>query len=357
MKTQRSSAWAVALATALALTLAPVASGQDFAEEEPQLVIPEGIDIFTTPDDGQTYVAGLFIPAGYFCEASPAMEVDIPLKGTPIATSPPDVLGTTDTVVHRTEDAAFSGGGDVATVSIEVVGLSLVGAAPFEVDACGQSYTVRVVPDSSQPEGSWMEISLNQAGDGGTFDSALEVAGRVAFEGDKGPVGEPLSDTVFLTTEDGAWADEVGGNGVDHPDPVQIDRDGSGSPNGAELPGTSGFHAGWSPAPQPGCSNPPCHVVIDELARWARHFTTVPRPKPTTGCPSGSDLDVVLQTELDSTQSVEFAVAEPCQVEVTDAQVTEANGSNCSTGDLSVLERGSQRSFSVISRDPCVLDL
>lgn len=356
MTTQRSSAWAVALATALALTLAPAASGQDFEEAEPQLVIPAGIDIFTTPDDGQTYVEDLHIPAGYFCKASPAMDgVAIPLKGTPIATNPADVLGTTDTVVHRTEDAAFSGG--VATVSIEVVGLSLVGAAPFEVDECGQSYTVRVVPDSPQPTGSWMEISLNQAGNGGTFDSALEVAGQVIFEGDSGPVGEPLLDTVFLTTEDGAWADEVGGNGVDHPDPVQIDRDGSGSPNGPELPGTSGFHAGWSPEPQPGCSNPPCHVVIDEQARWARHFTAVPRPKSTSGCPSESDLDVVLQTELDSTQSLEFEVAEPCQVEVTDAQVTEVSGSNCTTDDLSVLEGGSERDFSVVSRDPCVLDL
>lgn len=337
------------------LLLSPAAG----AQLTPQLVIPAGIDIFTTPDDGSTYLEDLYIAPGFFCPGSPGWFGNIPLKGKPLATSPANVLGTTDTVVHRTQSATFSG--NTATVPIEVVGLSLVGAAPFS--ACGQTYNVVVCRDASQPPGSSITISLdgNLAPQiGGTFNAQLDVAGLVWFKNAGGSLG-PLSDTISLTTVGAHWTNQVGPNGVDYGSPVQIDENCSGQASGPTYAnGTSGFHPGWSwnPPPQYGCPTLPCHVPPPHDGP---HGTVVPRPKR----PCVQPVDIVVQlataskatAEATSSGSLQFDVAQPCQIVVTDLAVTSTDGASCTTSDLVVLDDGSPRSFSVVSRDPCVLGL
>jgi hypothetical protein len=75
MRIARTSAIAGAVLAALLLASLPAAAGK----------VTAGIDVWTTPDDGNTVVdfTSNPIPAGYFCAGSPAFAQRIALKGSP----------------------------------------------------------------------------------------------------------------------------------------------------------------------------------------------------------------------------------------------------------------------------------
>lgn len=353
---KQKAPWKPCAIAAAGLVILAAAAGAQVQSDPPQLVIPAGLDIWTTPDDGATHVT-VVIPGDFFCVGTPAKAetVTIALKGKSLATSPANVLGTTDTVVYRSQAAAFDDN-TTATVPIEVVGLSLVGSAQYT--ACGQSYTVQVCRAPSQPPGSLMSITLNGSGNGGTFNATLDVEGLVWFKNANGTLG-PLTDTVYLTTVDAHWANQVGSNGIDYSGSVQLDQNCSGQPSGPSYPGTSGFHPGWSWTPPPShwCSPQPCQVPTPHEGP---HRTIVPRP--VKRCPSAVDIvvqlnEVAVYSAASTSTSLEFTVIQPCQIQITDAVVADTDGANCTTGDLEVKVEGSTRGFSVVSRDPCVLDL
>src|SRR5262245_16632259 len=66
-------------------------------------VIANGIDLWTTRGDGSTFADFSIesLPAGFFCSKSAPFTGQVVLRGVPIATGQPGVLGTTDTIVQR----------------------------------------------------------------------------------------------------------------------------------------------------------------------------------------------------------------------------------------------------------------
>ncbi|HEY2292526.1 MAG TPA: hypothetical protein VGM86_17645 [Thermoanaerobaculia bacterium] len=242
-------------------------------------VVPGGIDVWTTPDDGNTKVTrfvGNPLPADYFCKGSASFSQEIPLKGVTIATSD-NGLGSTDTIVQRA-DATFDADGNAAT-KIQIKAISFQQHQPLAINCADgvHNFTLRVIRDQrSEAPTTDMTIHSDGTGTGGTFDATVVVPGQLVFtDTTTGTTFAPLYDTVNLQASGASWADNVGTGGVDHPDAVTIDSDGDGKPD-LTLPGTSkGFHTGWSNR-----CNPRCPVVIQHQGP---HPTwPVPPPPPCT---------------------------------------------------------------------------
>src|SRR5262245_357449 len=113
-------------------------------------VIYNGIDLWRTPSDGSTYAdfALTPIPAGFFCFKSEPFTGRIPFRGVPVATSVPGVLGATDTIVQRLDDAVFNRRG-VATTRLQVRSLNFESLAPLKT-ACGD-FVATLSLDGEQP--------------------------------------------------------------------------------------------------------------------------------------------------------------------------------------------------------------
>lgn len=263
-----------ALAMAAALTLAlPAAAG----------TLTAGIDVWVTPDDGNTYVdfTSNPIPAGYFCAGSPAFAQQIKLKGSPIVTNPAGALQQTDTIIHRLSDATFDGT-LTASTTIQVEALSLVQHASITISCTGGSKTfnVTVHHDPNPPQGTQTVQPMtihedDSSGSGGTFDATVVVPALVTFtDTATGATTTPLQDVITLQVSGGAWASTVGTGGVTYTQPLLVDTTGSGTA-GTQLPGTSNFNAGWSHT----CTPTPCIIAVNHNGP----HPTYPAPKP-KGC-------------------------------------------------------------------------
>jgi len=264
-------AWLVA---ALAL-VAGVAAAED--------VITKGVDVWPTAEGSSfTSFADDPIPAGFFCPGSQPFTGKIVMNGSPLATEPPGVLGKTDTIVHRLDDAYLDPNG-VATTRLQMMALSLVGAEPIEV-GCETPFVVATSLDGEQ--GITEMRIVREAEWGGTYASPLSISAKVVFT----PVGggEPLevhreidlgpAPGSYWTTTDRLGTDAWG-------DPVKVDTDGDGVPDSA-LPAPSNFVAGMG-AVEPAalqtsttrwCSSRCCHCKPE---------TSIPPPEwdePSDGC-------------------------------------------------------------------------
>src|SRR5829696_5118096 len=100
-------------------------------------VIQNGTDLWTTRGDGGTFInfKKSPIPAGFFCFKSEPFTGRIVFKGVPVATSEPGVLGNTDTIVQRLDDATFNKRG-VAVTRIQMRVLHFEGIEPIQTK-CG----------------------------------------------------------------------------------------------------------------------------------------------------------------------------------------------------------------------------
>jgi hypothetical protein len=242
--------------------------------------VTAGIDVWTTPDDGNTKITSLVgnpLPKDFFCIGSASFSQEIKLKGKTIATGD-NGLGSTDTVVQRLADATFSGG--VAKTQIQVKAISFEEHAPLAISCADGTHTfhVRVILDQrTSPPVTDMTMSSDGTGTGGTFDATVVVPGRIVFtDVATGATAGPVYDTVNLQASGAAWADNVGTGGVDHPSSVTIDTDGDGVPD-LKVPGTSnGFHTGWS-----NHCNPRCPVPIQHQGPHPTWPVPPPPPCPT----------------------------------------------------------------------------
>ena len=151
------------------------------------MVIAPGIDAFTTPAGGGTWIElpGTTIPAGFFDPGSLPFDWVEPLKlsGAPLTALPG--IGLADTIVQRLAPATLAPGGS-NMVPIEIVALSLVSIAPITVnhgDGTTSEWNVRVCLSSllPQPRGE-MTIRRDTCGDGGTFTATLPVLPKLVFE-------------------------------------------------------------------------------------------------------------------------------------------------------------------------------
>lgn len=294
------------------LALAAVAAGPLAAQ-----TIEEGIDVWTTKNDGNTWVdfTNNPLPAGFFCRGSAAFSQVVKVKGLPLVTSPAGVLKGSDTVIHRLNDISFNAQG-TATTPIEVKAVCFQERQTFSVTCGDGSVTnwktrVRLDPDPDVSTQTTMTIAKAAGGaPGGTYSATVVVPALVRFINTAtGDSTAEVSEVVTLSVSGAAWANQPGTGGVTWTSPVTIDQ-GCGSSPGLTLPGvSSNFAAGWSNS-----CNPPCPTVVQHSG--PHPVTPVPPPPP---CSSTAVSATKLSTRSYpgtqvSTVSAKV-IAQPCQVE------------------------------------------
>lgn len=250
--------------------------------------VTHGSDFFQTAGDGSTY-AQASVPAGYFCTASAAWSGTVVLTGAPVATSPANVLGNTDTVIERLADTTFDPSGN-ATVNAIVRVANFKSTSPISVSGCTGS-TLWDVKSSAAPTQSAFAMTLHRSSPtatGGTFDSAVTINPRLTFTQQGTGLTRTLDQgTIHFTTTGASWTHQPGAGGLTYTaGSVQVDTDGDGVAD-TTVPASSNFAAGWSTVPQTGCSTPPCSVGVPHSAITARHHINPPLPPCTRGTQAG----------------------------------------------------------------------
>jgi hypothetical protein len=204
--------------------------------------IYNGSDLWKTPGDGTTFAdfSRQPIPAGFFCSKSEAFTGRIILKGIPLATSQPGILGNTDTIVQRLDNAVFNKNG-VATTRIQVRAMQFQSVASLQT-ACGQ-YNAFVKLDGEQPTTTMRIVRDDEKG--GRFFAPIYVNIKISFQ----PVGQASTEALELRKElrfppakKAVWSD-ARSTGAAREGFVKVDTDGDGVPD-TFLPGISNFAAG-----------------------------------------------------------------------------------------------------------------
>lgn len=207
-------------------------------------VIQNGIDVWTTPGDGSTFVdfAKNPVPAGFFCSGSAPFTGKVAFRGVPIVTGTPGALGKADTIVQRLDDAAFNARG-VATTRIQVRALSLRSVAPINT-SCGK-FDLSVSLEGVQPTTRMRIIRDND--NGGRFFAPLALNTKVTFTpvGRAGDALELALPVRFAATPNVPWSSRGSAMLAGF---VLADTDGDRAPD-TYLPGTSNFAAGQSSRP------------------------------------------------------------------------------------------------------------
>jgi len=227
-------------------------------------LIANGIDLWTTPGQGGTFVnfAADPIPADFFCTGSTPFAGKVTFKGVPIPTEPDGIFGNADTVVQRLDDAVFSSrrsgmrfqqnvdgmmdlpAAEVASTRVQVRAISFVSIEPIRT-ACGAfTVTARLAP-GDQPVTQMLITRENE--NGGRFFAPLSLNVLLSFSPAKGPARESLEMTRrvdFPGKANAFWSSEPGEGGIRQLGFAQIDTTGDGVPD-TFVPGTSNFAAGW----------------------------------------------------------------------------------------------------------------
>ncbi len=225
------------------------------------LTIVAGTDTWTTPADGGSSLdmSDDPIPAGFFGPGSDPFEGQISVEGFPLETTPSDALGDADMIIERTASLNFPDIGDVATVPIELVALSLRSTEPitvtFDDGVSTEEYNVHVFLSSfySQDQGS-MEVT-QICNSGGTFTAEFSVKPRLVFIQVDPPYDQLVWDDGGVlpvhtslpgdwTTETPLWISPNQSNGS-----VTVDHDGddgdiSSTPKVNVAMGSNNFFAG-----------------------------------------------------------------------------------------------------------------
>src|ERR1041385_268963 len=175
--------------------------------------ITPGIDCWTTPRGGSTYLsfASNPLPTNFFGPGCESFNGSITLMGTPLQTTPPAVLGQTDTIVQRLQAANLIPGGS-ATVPIQIVALQLMSVQPFQVNCNGtpQPWRLDVCLSgaATQSVGS-MTITVEACGAGGTFTATLPVMPKLTFtrisDGTVRVLDQPTQLPIAFSTRNGHW--------------------------------------------------------------------------------------------------------------------------------------------------------
>jgi hypothetical protein len=226
-------------------------------------VVQSGIDLWLTPPDGRTFIdfSKRPIPAGFFCFNSAPFAGRILFKGVPVATGEKGVLGATDTIVQRFDDAVFNKRG-VAVTRIQIRALHFESLKPIKT-SCGQ-FKVEVRLNGEQPVTSMRIVRQNE--NGGRFYAPIGVNGKLVFT----PVGRAATETLELTrnvrfpaNQGIDWAVRTPSKLLQRSGFVLVDTDNDRVPD-TYLPGTSvNFAAGASSRPKAAAMPPGCHLVED----------------------------------------------------------------------------------------------
>lgn len=217
-----------------------------------QTTIQSGLDVWETPGDGST-LANLDIPAGFFCQGSAPIFTVIPMKGVPLATNPPGILGTADTVIERLKDVDLAPGEcqPVPTVvrSLSLEGLDVVSVVcpstgqvtTWKVSACTCSSCCAVQPITE------LKLCLDDPDCGcGTADGELSIDVCLNFtEVNTGAVLGPVTQRVNLAINGMPWCDKGLAGGLNVKQAFQVDTN-CDSKADLAVPCTSNFFPGMT---------------------------------------------------------------------------------------------------------------
>jgi hypothetical protein len=251
----RTRLLAILVPTLLAVALPALAADR---------AIQNGIDPWQTKGDGRTFIdfRTIPIPAGFFCSKAKAFTGRVVFQGVPVATGEAGVLGKTDTIVQRLDDAVFNANG-IAKTRVQVRVLHFVATQPIQTE-CG-AFKVEVKLNGEQPI-TTMRI-VRQDENGGRFYAPISVNGKVVFTPVKGrsnEVLEVLRNVRFPADQGIAWASSTGLQRkiLQKPGFVLVDTDNDRVPD-TYLPGTTlGFAAGSVGGVKSKLAVPPvCHIV------------------------------------------------------------------------------------------------
>jgi|CXWL01.1.fsa_nt_gi hypothetical protein len=205
--------------------------------------VDRGVDLWRTRGNGTTFIdfSANPIPAGFFCDGSPAFTGKVAFEGVPLETDIPGGLFGADTVVERLDDANFNRRGQ-ATTRIQVRALSLSSVKPIAT-GCGL-WSVLISLEGEQPT-THMRLVRTGANEG-YFQAPLALNGKLTFVQLTG-VGnrEPLSlarPVEFKITPKIPWSVQPGivDRQIDY---VRVDTDGDREPDRLIVGGSS-FQAG-----------------------------------------------------------------------------------------------------------------
>ncbi len=179
------------LAAILVLVLALPAAGEPGPDR-----IAAGFDFWQTLGSGATKYSFSAdpLPADFFCLGSAPFAGEISFEGVPVRTAPQGVLGTTDTIIERLDDAVFDAAG-VARTRIQGRALNLRGAA-IE-NSCG-SWRVGAGLTGFQPVTEM--VLRRQSPQGGVFDADLRLRVRITFTNEATREVRSVSRLVSLPT-------------------------------------------------------------------------------------------------------------------------------------------------------------
>ena len=195
----RRSGLVLVLCTLLVMAALPAVAGQ-----KPIDRVPAGVDYWQTLSFGATAYsfAREPLPAGFLCAGSPAFTGQVLFEGVPLRTEPTGILGTTDTVIERLDDAVFNARGE-ATSRLRARALNLRATEPIKT-ACG-SFKVTAALAEDQPVTS---ITFHrQSKVGGTFNADLRLRVRVDFTNlQTGKVSSLVREVYLPTVGDAPFA-------------------------------------------------------------------------------------------------------------------------------------------------------
>lgn len=196
-----------------------------------------GSDLWRTPGDGSTFANFAInpLPAGFFCDGSAPFAGTVVFEGVPVATDPAEVLGPTDTIIHRLDQAVFNEFG-VAKTRIQMRAMQFKGTELLR-NSCG-TFRVGLELDGEQPI-TTMKIVQDRPGLG-RFLAPIHVNVRMTFT----PVDHG-GDTKFVQRQlrfspaaNAVWSSAPGDGFVEFGQELKVDSDGDGTPD-RFVPGTS----------------------------------------------------------------------------------------------------------------------
>lgn len=166
----RTSLRILAIGAVVALLAAPALTADP--------AIDRGSDLWITPADGSSFTSFELepLPRGFFCAGSAPFSGKITFKGAPLATQPAGLLGRTDTIVERLDDAYFDEHG-VATTRIQLRALSLVSIEPLR-NECG-AFNVSLTLAGDQPTTTMTIVKTHERG--GIYHAPLSLNVRITF--------------------------------------------------------------------------------------------------------------------------------------------------------------------------------
>lgn len=160
----------------LAVSLALLVAGAAFAGGFER--VAAGFDNWQTLGGGATRYsfAEQPIPSDFFCVGSAPFRGAVEFEGVPLRTEPADILGTTDTVVERMDDAIFNKQG-VAVTRLRARAINLLGTKLVR-NSCG-AWKVTATLAGQQPVTRLTFQRENEYG--GTFHADLRLRVQVTF--------------------------------------------------------------------------------------------------------------------------------------------------------------------------------